>query len=104
MALDAAIGPPDYADYNDNSGFDTEDKVRQLLAGKLDPAGLDALCNLIRRTDTGPAQDRRRRRFGLAHDAALRRHVSTSLARRAQAEIADLTKRFPNLAGARVVG
>ena len=73
--------------------------------GELDDADIEALIALIEpeaANEPAPAQDRRRQN-GLAHDA-LRRHVSAGLARRTQAEIADLVGRFPALKNARVVG
>ena len=67
MALDQAMpkygsADNDYPDVDDPGGDDLEDKVRQLLAGKLSPADLDALCNLLDPDDDTapvPAQDRR---------------------------------------------
>jgi hypothetical protein len=117
MALDAAIGgppgSPDYADYNaaDDNGDpddsnDLVDKIYQLLAGKLEPADLEALIKLIQPDDDEPmpaqAQDRR-----LALDALIHRRLAQGAqvrARRAQAVTTGLERRFPDLKGARVVG
>jgi hypothetical protein len=110
MAMDAAIGgppgSPDYADYNaTDDSADLADKIYELLAGKLEPADLEALIRLIQPEEVGIAQDRGRR--GIALDALMRRRVAEGAqtrARRVIAETADLTKRFPALKGARVVG
>ena len=57
MAMDAAIGTPDDGDI--------VGKVRELLAGKLEPGDLDALLALLQPEpapdDQFDAQDRRRR-------------------------------------------
>ena len=120
MALDAALGSkpmgygsadndPDDVD-NNPGGDDTENKVRQLLEGKLEPADLDALCDLIFGDDAPApaAQDRRRRqaRDAMPSRATMERLVAQGAANRAQRamdEIANLSKRFPALKGARVV-
>jgi hypothetical protein len=143
LAMDAAIGgppgSPNYRDYNataptdtprpaagsatgddDPDDFnpaapDTEDQVRQLLEGKLDPADLDALCNLIFGDDDAlapaPAQDKRGRRMGrdqrltLPSRATMERLVAEGAARRAARAIKSheaLVTRFPALKNARV--
>ena len=119
MAMDAAIGGPRGGpDDNDFTtpgagGYDLEDKVRQLLEGKLSTEDLDALCNLLDPgSDTAPApvaQDRGRRRQArdqIPSMPQMQRLVAQGAANRAQRvqdEIADLTKRFPALKTARVV-
>ena len=122
LAMDAAMpkygsGNNDYPDDVDDSpgGEDTEDKVRQLLEGKLDQADIDALCDLIFPDEdpAPPAQDRGRGRRQ-AHDrrpvmpskATMQRLVAEGAVRRADRVLkqhADLMKRFPALRGARVV-
>jgi hypothetical protein len=98
---------------SDNEGFSLEDKVRQLLEGKLDEADLAMLIQLIQPDEDAPApaQDRKRQRQAhdsapkLTLDALIRQRVAESGQRRAakaQAEIASLMKRFPALKNARV--
>jgi hypothetical protein len=106
MAMDAALGDPDDNDSNVDGSDDLVDKIYQLLAGKLEPADLEALIKLIQPDDDEPmpaqAQDRR-----LALDALIHRRLAQGAqirARRARAELADLGKRFPALKNARVVG
>jgi hypothetical protein len=146
LAMDAAVGgppgSPNYADYNptapsdmprpaagsatgdiddindpDNEGFDLEDKIRQLLEGKLDDADVEMLIKLIQPEDTDDApapaaQDKRRRmgrdqRLVMPSKAEILRRVAVSgevRAQRAQKQYADLCQRFPALKSARVGG
>jgi hypothetical protein len=137
MAMDEAGPPPredlskaawgsgddDPDDFNP-AAPDTEEKVRQLLEGKLDPADLDALCNLIFSDDTdtasmpaapAPAGQDRGKQGRQAHDrrpvmpskATVDRLLAEGAARRADRVLqahADLMKRFPALKNARVAG
>jgi hypothetical protein len=111
--------PSDIDNMDDNPAApDTEDKVRQLLEGKLDPADLDALCNLIFGDDDAPApaaQDRGKRGGRQAHDrrpampskATVARLLAEGAARRAERVLkqhASLMDRFPALKNARVGG
>ncbi len=125
LAMDAAIGgpkgSPDYASYNATdddpedhpAASDLEDKIRQLLEGKLDDADIDMLIQLIQPDDNGttmPAQDRGRRRQAadrMPSKATVDRLLAEGAARRADRVLkqhADLMKRFPALRGSRVVG
>jgi hypothetical protein len=129
LAMDAAMPGAKFAGYgssddvpddvtDDNPAApDTEEKVRELLSGKLDPADLDALCNLIFGDDDAPAptpaQDRRGRRMGrdqrlaMPSRAMMEKLVAEGAARRADRVLkqhASLMDRFPALKNARVVG
>jgi hypothetical protein len=124
MAFDAAMpkygsGDDDPTDIDlaapDNEGFDLEDKIRQLLEGKLDDADITMLIKLIQPGEDpapAPAQDRGKR-GRQAHDrrpampsrATMERLVAEGAARRAERAIRDrdaLVKRYPALASARV--
>jgi hypothetical protein len=130
MAMDEAGPPPredlskaawgsgddDPDDFNP-AAPDTEEQVRALLEGKLDPADLDALCNLIFPDDTDtapttmPAQDKRGRRMGrdqrlvMSSKAEILRRIAVSgevRAARAVKSHEALVARFPALKNARV--
>jgi hypothetical protein len=122
MALDAAMpkygsgdnGDPDDIDINetDNEGYDLEDKIRQLLEGKLDDADVEMLIKLIQPDNDAPApaQDKRRRmgrdqRLVMPSKAEILRRIAVSgevRAQRAQKQYTDLCQRFPALKSARV--
>jgi hypothetical protein len=127
MAFDAAMPAATSRGYgsadDDPDDFnpaapDTEEKVRELLGGKLSLEDLDALCDLIFSDDTDTAsmpaapapaaQDRGRRRQAadrMPSRATMERLVAEGAARRADRVLkqhADLVKRFPALASARV--
>ena len=122
MALDAALpgaksggyGSADVdLDTPDSSGDDLRDQIHQLLEGKLDPADIEALLTLIEGPDTdtapAPAQDRRRQardqRLVMPSKAEIMRRIAASgevRAARAVQSHADLVRRFPALASARV--
>jgi hypothetical protein len=96
MALDQELDPQDDGG---NPGTDLVDKIRELLAGKLEDADIEALTQLI----TGGEQAPAKLPPGIASDAAMRRYVAQASARASTAQRAALVKRFPNLANARVV-
>jgi hypothetical protein len=83
------------------SSNDLVDSIRELLAGKLDDADIEALLKLIGIGTPGGAQDRRRR---FASDTAMRKHVSAGLAKRAAANHTSLVERFPDAARMRSLG
>lgn len=123
MALDAALpgtksggyGSADVdLDAPDSSGDDLRDQIHQLLEGKLDPADIEALLTLIEGPDTDTAVPARDRRARQAHDSQrlvmpsraeiLRRVAASGEVRSARIlkQHADLCRRFPALATARV--
>jgi hypothetical protein len=126
LAMDQAMPAAKFAGYgsgddvpddvtDDNPAApDAEEKVRQLLEGKLDPADLDALCDLIFGDDDAPApaaQDKRRmgrdQRLAMPSKATVDRLLAEGAARRADRVLkqhASLMDRFPALKNARVGG
>jgi hypothetical protein len=103
MAMDAALMPP--AVQGDNGGDDLADKIHQLLDGKLKPADIEALIQLIQGgggEQDGPAQQPP----DIAQDRMIRRAVAPGAQARAKQgaeQHAALIGRFPNLKNARVV-